>query len=323
MKSILSTFARKARDALSRQSEKNLFLTGRLMCFALRGITHINSLADIEFRVSSQSGEDGIIEWLVERLGIPTHAFVEFGTDAYRESNTRFLLLNRNWRGLIMDASDENISFVVRDDIYWMHDLTAKHAFVDRDNINLLLKDANFVGEIGLLSIDVDGNDYWIWQAIDVIRPIIVVCEYNAIFGDLQPISIPYQSNFNRTQAHHSNLYFGASIAALRLLASQKGYEYVGTNSTGVNAFFVRSDYAIRITRAIENVLPRPSRYRESRDKNGKWTYVAGLARLELIRELPVVNVNTGENMKLGAVAPLYSEEWIREICAGFSHAPS
>jgi hypothetical protein len=174
----------------------------------------VNSLADVEFRVYSQGGEDGIIEWLVERLEIPTHAFIEFGVDTYRESNTRFLLSNPNWRGLIFDGSKENIAFVRRDDIYRMHDLTAISAFVVRDNINNLIESRKFVGEIGLLSIDIDGNDYWIWEEINIINPVIVVCEYNAIFGDIHPIVIPYDPGFYRTQAHYSNLYFGSTAPA-------------------------------------------------------------------------------------------------------------
>lgn len=323
MQSKLLNLARKARDALSWQSEKNLLLTGRLLCLTIREITHVNCLADVEFRVYSQGGEDGIIEWLVESLAIPTHAFIEFGVDRYRESNTRFLLGNRNWRGLIFDGGKENIDFITHDDIYWMHDLTAAQAFITRDNINDLVTSNKFGGEIGLLSIDIDGNDYWVWENIDAIAPIIVVCEYNAIFGDLYPITIPYDACFYRTRAHHSNLYFGASISALRLLASRKGYEFVGTNSTGVNAFFVRNDYAQRLTGVIQNISPRPSRVRESRDERGKLTYVSGLDRVNLIGHLPVVNVETGATVKLGTMERLYSEEWIRESCPGYSAGKS
>ena len=137
----------------------------------------------------------------------------------------------------------------------------------------------------------------------------------------MNPISIPYDPQFYRTQAHHSNLYFGASIAALRLLASRKGYNFVGTNSTGVNAFFVRNDYAMHLADAIRNASPWPSRSRESRDAHGQFTYVSGLDRLDLIAHLPVVNVETGRTMRLGEVGRLYSEEWIKEICAGYSAA--
>jgi hypothetical protein len=323
MLSTLLNLARKARDAISRQSERNLVSTGRLLCFAIRDITQVNSLADIEFRVYSQGGEDGIIEWLVERLAIPIHAFIEFGADAYRESNTRFLLINRNWRGLIFDGSKDNIVRITRDDIYWMQDLTAKAVFITRDNVNKLIDDGKFAGQVGLLSIDIDGNDYWVWENIDVINPIVVICEYNAVFGDLHPISIPYDANFNRTRAHFSNLYFGASIAALQLLASKKGYEFIGTNSAGVNAFFVRNDYATRLSGVIGDTSPRPSRVRESRDERGKPTYAAGLDRLNLIGHLPVVNVKTGVTVKLGAIEPLYSAEWIRESCTGFSPGES
>ena len=148
---MLSNFARRARNALSRESEKNLLLTGRLLSLTIRGITCVNSLADVEFRVSSQGGEDGIIDWLVERLDIPTHAFIEFGTDKYLESNTRFLLLNRNWRGFIIDGSKKNVDFVKNDAIFWAHDLAAKSAFVNCETLTKLSQILVFRAKSGCL----------------------------------------------------------------------------------------------------------------------------------------------------------------------------
>jgi hypothetical protein len=108
-----------------------------------------------------------------------------------------------------------------------------EHRFADQS--------ANFGGQIGLLSIDIDGVDYWIWNAIRAVNPILVVCEYNGVFGDLVPIVVPYDQKFDRTRAHPSNVYWGASISALEMLAKAKGYEFVGTNSTGHNAFLCSS----------------------------------------------------------------------------------
>src|SRR5262249_8704006 len=127
-------------------------------------------LCDAEFQVSSQFGEDGIIQYLIRRADIPhrLRTFIEFGVGDYREANTRFLLINDNWRGLIMDSSGPNIAAVCAWPSYWKYDLTAKQAFIDRANIDDLITKAGFAGEIGLLSIDVDGNDYWIWEGISV-----------------------------------------------------------------------------------------------------------------------------------------------------------
>jgi hypothetical protein len=317
----LKSIARRAKRLLlgdvERSASAQLLLSGRVASLAVRRLAKISSISDVGFGVYSGEGEDGIIDWLVERLDIDAHSFVEFGVEDYRESNTRFLLRNRNWRGLVLDGSARNVEYIANDSLSWRHDLSARAAFITRENINDLLKEAGFCGEIGLLSIDIDGNDYWVWEQIEAVDPIICICEYNAIFGDLGPITIPYEADFFRTRAHHSNLYFGASVAALRFLASKKGYRFVGTNLGGGNAFFVRNDYAARLDGAIQDVSARPNLCRESRDEGGHLTYVSGLRRLALIAHLPVVNVKSGETIELRSVNPIYSDVWLKEMGAG------
>jgi hypothetical protein len=288
-------------------------LTGRIASWRVRDMEILNSLEDAEFKVSSQFGEDGIIDWLVERAQIPlaSRSFIEFGVENYAEANTRFLLQNRNWRGLILDGSSAMHEEITRSGFRWMYDLTEKQAFITRENINELIGEAGFSGEIGLLSIDVDGNDYWIWETIEVVQPILVVCEYNAIFGDVHPISVPYDPTFFRTAKHFSNLYFGASITALRLLGQRKGYRFAGTTAHGDNAFFVRSDYAERfLDRAIRNFDAAPTRGRQSRDESGQLNYLRGADRLREIQEMSVVNTETGEAVKLGDLDRIYSDQW-------------
>jgi hypothetical protein len=294
-----------------------LALLGRMASWQVRSRNKISLLRDAEFKVSSQWGEDGIIDWLIERADIPpiSHSFIEFGVETYRQANTRFLLQNRNWRGLIMDGSPDMVAAVKQDNLDWAHDLTVQPAFITRENINELISSAGFGGDIGLLSIDIDGNDYWIWEAIHVVRPIICVCEYNAVFGDMYPISTPYDQNFNRTKAHHSNLYFGASIAALCSLAIRKGYRFVGTTSAANDAFFVREDYAKHfVDTSIQHIQALPSLFRESRDEYGKLSYISGLNRLKSISTLPVVNVETGETTRLGDLNSVYSNEWLESM---------
>jgi hypothetical protein len=297
-------------------ANQSLFLLGRMASWQVRSMAAISALNQVEFKVSSQWGEDGIIDWIIERAQIPPHlhSFVEFGVESYLESNTRFLLQNRNWRGLVLDGSSANIELLKKrdEDFFWRYDFNAKSAFITKENINDLLVSANFSGEIGLLSIDIDGNDYWVWEAINVIRPIICVCEYNAVFGDVWPISIPYDEDFTRNRPHVNTLYFGASIAALCSLGTKKGYRFLGTNSEGVNAFFIREDFAPHFASLVANAYPYPSRFRESRDASGRPTYVAGLLRAQLIQELPVVNTETGAQQTLNSLSPLYSQEWHR-----------
>jgi hypothetical protein len=202
-----------------------------------------DELARTEFRAFSQFGEDGIIQFLVRNVPLDRKIFVEFGADNYNvESNTRFLLTNDNWTGLIIDGSEDAIQSVKRSATYVLYDLRAVTAFITRENINELLASSGITGEIGILSIDVDGNDYWIWEAIDVVNPAIVIVEYNYRFGKELAVTIPYDPAFVRSPPSPSRLYYGASLKALWLLARRKGYAFVGCSRNGVNAFFVRAD---------------------------------------------------------------------------------
>jgi hypothetical protein len=294
---------------------ESLQLSGRMASWQVRAQKIIANLQEVEFRVSSQWGQDGIIDWLIERAGVPFAAqtFIEFGVDTYRQSNTRFLLQNRNWRGLIMDGHRAVTDAVKSSGLGWRYDLTVRPAFITRENIDDLISDAGFGGEIGLLSIDIDGNDYWVWEALHSVYPIICICEYNAVLGDVHPISTPYDEHFSRTKAHTSNLYFGASIAALRLLAAKKGYRFVGTNSAGNDAFFVREDYACRfVESSLQSIRSLPSLFRESRDSSGKNTYIGGIERLRHISGLPLIHVETGNIVTLGGLESVYSDEWLQ-----------
>jgi hypothetical protein len=293
---------------------ESLQLAGRMASWQVRSRRILANLQEAEFRVSSQWGQDGIIDWLIERAEVPTAAqtFVEFGVEDYRQSNTRFLLQNRNWRGLIIDGDPAIVKAIRSDGLAWRYDLTARSAFITRENINELISGAGFGGEIGLLSIDIDGNDYWVWEALHTVRPIICICEYNAVFGNVHPISIPYDQHFSRTKAHPSNLYFGASIAALCSLAANKGYRFVGTNSAGNDAFFVRDDYASRfVNDSLQQIRSLPSRFRESRDGRGLNSYIGGLERLKEVSALQVVNVETESMMALRDLEAVYSDEWL------------
>ena len=141
-----------------------------------------------------------------------------------------------------------------------------------------------------MLHIDLDGNDYWIWKEINVIQPIIVIIEYNSVFGYDNPWTIPYDSKFFRTEKHYSNLYWGSSLLSLCDLATEKGYIFIGSNSAGNNAYFIRKDMAngFRSLTAKEGYMS--SKYRESRDIQNQLTYLSGLDRLKILKGLEVFN---------------------------------
>ena len=207
----------------------------------LNSEANYEDINDNEFKIFSQWGEDGIIDHLVSNLNIKNKTFIEFGVEDYKEANTRFLLLNKNWSGLIIDSSKKNIKSICDDEIYWRHDLTAVNKFVTIKNINQIIKE-KYEGEVGILSIDVDGNDYWIWESIKVIEPSIVVIEYNSRFGKEKRLVVPYNENFDRATAHYSMIYYGSSIRALEDLGKRKGYEFICCNKAGNNAFFVKKN---------------------------------------------------------------------------------
>ena len=248
-------------------------------------------LKDLEYQIYSQFGDDGIIEYLVQFVPESNSTFIEFGVENYLESNTRLLLERDNWRGLVIDSSKEYVNQIESSRDFWRYDLTACQSFITRDNINSIFKNNGFIGNIGLLSIDIDGNDYWLWEAIDVVQPTIVVCEYNAVFGYSKPVSIPYVESFERTKAHHSNLYAGCSLNALCYLASNKGMRFLGCNSAGNNAYFVRHDAGIPIKSPSPEDGFVMSKFREARDENGKLLLRLASDCVAQIGDMELINV--------------------------------
>ncbi len=254
---------------------------------------YVESFEKSEFKVFSQFGDDGIIQFLTRKIQDIPKVFIEFGVENYRESNTRFLLKYDNWKGLIIDGSEENINFIKKEELYWQHDLTALASFVTAENINSLLETSGFTGEIGLLSIDVDGNDYWILNALTVIKPVIIIVEYNSLFGQHRPITIPYNSNFIRSKFHYSHLYFGTSLSSLYDLSLQKGYSFLGCNKAGNNAYFVLNSHVGTLQVKSLNEGFVEAKFRESRAIDGSLSFSSIKDGSEIIKGLPVYNTFT------------------------------
>ena len=260
-----------ARPVAASDLDRLLLAVGRIESRTVRSGTH-RTLRDSEFRVFSQFGEDGIIQYLISRVPIEHDTFVEFGVGDYRESNTRFLLCNDNWRGLILDSGTSHVDFIRTNPIGWRHTIDALSVFVTRENINEAIAGAGITGDIGLLSVDIDGNDYWVLDAIDVVSPRILIVEYNSTFGPDAAVSVPYDPKFDRMNADSSNLYWGASLAAMCLAAHRKGLAFVGSNSAGNNAFFVREDILGDVPALTSNEGWVDARFRDSREF--RWKHV-------------------------------------------------
>jgi hypothetical protein len=256
--------------------------------------TVLKNLNKAEFKVFSQWGDDGIIQFLVDYLEIAPQTFIEFGVENYLEANTRFLLINNCWKGLVMDGSSKNINQIQQSSLYWKYQLQAKEAFINAENINQLIDEYTFNNELGLLVIDVDGNDYWIWNAISKVNPTLVIVEYNSLFGKERAITIPYDKNFTRTKAHFSNLFYGASLKALQILAQSKNYALVACNQNGNNAFFIRKDKLKDVKELSVEQAYKQASFRESRDQNGQLTYLNFDEAMLSLKGLSVFNVQTG-----------------------------
>ena len=264
----------------------------------LMNSTNIN---DYEFKIFSQWGDDGIIQYLIKNIQINNEIFIEFGVEDFLESNTRFLMINNNWSGFVMDGSKKNMDNLRNQEWFWKYDLTCKDLFVDKENINDALGETGF-SNIGLLHIDLDGNDYHILEVLDLLElnPSILIMEYNSVFGDSRAITVPYDASFDRTKAHHSNLFYGASLPALHGLAEQKGYALVGCNFAGNNAYFIRKDLLNDIVKSLDvKAAYKESKYRESRYQDYSLSLIRGIDRIKVVRGLDVINVNTNKLEKL------------------------
>lgn len=260
----------------------------------------LKNIQKAEFKVFSQWGDDGIIQFLINYLEIKNKTFVEFGVENYRESNTRFLLINDNWTGLVFDCSENYINEIKASELYWKYDLIAAKAFITRENINSLITMNGFKGEVGILHIDLDGNDYWIWKAIDVISPSIVIMEYVSVLGIENPYTIPYSNNFTRSEYHYTQSCYGSSLLSLCDLAKEKGYTFVGSNSAGNNAYFVKNSIKKDLKELTVEEGYVKSKFREARDKDGNLSFVRDNKRREIIKGCKVYNTRTNkiENFK-------------------------
>jgi hypothetical protein len=209
--------------------------------------TALPELADVEFRCCSQNGEDGILLYLFSLLGATNRLAVELCAGDGIECNAANLIVNHGWQGLLIDADPALIergrAFYAECKDTWIAPPTLVAAWVTAENVNDLVRENGFAGKLGLLSIDLDGNDYWIWRVLDCIDPHVVVTEFNSACGPEASIAIRYDSDF-RLDFNVKPYRCGASLAAFAQLGREKGYRLVGVESVGVNAFFVRNGLA-------------------------------------------------------------------------------
>ena len=196
-----------------------------------------NDVRAYERQVYSQNFEDGIIAEIFRRIGTDTRYFVEFGVESGVQCNCARLAIEEGWLGLFMEGSETDFAqLTARYEPY--PGVVCRQARVESTNIESLFAEAGVPANLDLLSIDIDSNDYWVWQAVQSYQPRVVVIEYNPFYPPPSRWVMKEDPNYswNRTT------YFGASLGALAALGWRKGYSLIATDSRGVNAFFVRND---------------------------------------------------------------------------------
>jgi len=250
---LLSRIRKRARKSLNwLRGWFHAHVTLRWLCWThqpLRDLTLFQRrMPFIERREYSQNGEDGIIAAIFAKIGTTNRYCVEFGVEDGLQCNCRYLLQKKGWTGLLMDGGEWPTTIQKQNNEQQTSPLPSGEGqgegvsammvhqeFITAENIEPLFQKYGVPTEFDLLSIDIDGNDYWVWKAIAHFHPRVVIMEYNANKGPDASVTIPYDPAFIWDKTD----YQGASLRALEKLGREKGYTLVATDRNGVNAFFV------------------------------------------------------------------------------------
>jgi hypothetical protein len=266
-------------------------------------------LSEADYKVFSQTGEDGIIDYLLYFLDIKVPQFVEIGVGDYRESNTRYIFEKNLCRGMIIDKNPNlknKVSKIVK---LWKGDLTIIETTVESCDIANILTSNNFDNNLDLFSLDIDGIDYWMLEALPEKFSRIAVVEYNSIFGPNLEVTTPNLTNFDRKKYHYSYLCYGVSLKALIKLMNKKKYVFVGTNMACHNAFFVLESEVKKLSLTLpdESDLTKytTSHICESRSIEGKLNYLSGKQKLKEIENCEVIDLSNPEK-KLVKIKDIY-----------------
>lgn len=256
--------------------------------------SNYQNLWDAEVKVFSQWGEDGILDFLCEKLGISKPRMLEVGAGNFRECNSRFLAENRNASVYLVDGRLDLITTTERDPLIWKNHLFAVNTWVTPENIQTICQDAaNKMGGVDIFSLDIDGNDFWVLDSCPLDGVEIIVVEYNPLFGASLPVTVPRDDKFERRAKHYSCLYYGASLPAFISLLKKRDFVFIGTNRVGNNAFFIRSENLKKVGFEPDDDLSVyvDWRIRETRNVEGKLSFQSGFERVNEIRDLPLINL--------------------------------
>jgi len=271
----------------------------------LEGVRH---LWDVEFSGYSQFGEDGILDFLCQRLQIAKPRILELGAADFSECNSRLLAETRSASVFAVDSNPRLETNLRGTDFLWKNPVITRVTWITPENVSDIVREATLeFGGLDLLSLDIDGNDFWVSEEIDYSGISVVVVEYNPIFGASLGITVPRDDSFARFGGHYSGLYYGCSLRAWVDSFEARGFSFLGVNRAGHNAFFVRSEALAQfddITPQVDRTLSSYCdwRVRDSRDESGKLTYKPWRHYANELGKLPLVVTSSGETIFLAEV---------------------
>lgn len=257
----------------------------------------ISNIREAELKIFSQFGEDGIIDYLLYKLKLNSKIkFIEIGTGDYEEANTRFLCESRICSGLLIDKI-KDLKFVQKRDFFWKNDLYFCQKTITPSNISSVINSYGFKNDCNLLSIDIDGNDFWVLKNIELSHVDIVVAEYNPLFGSNLSLTVPQDDNFDRNR--FKKIFYGASLTAIIELMESKGFMFVGANSACNNAFFINKNKKEFFSNLKVEELKEYTKFtfREIKENSYKENQISNL--IDKIEDFEIYDLNKKKTFKI------------------------
>jgi hypothetical protein len=255
----------------------------------------IRDIRQAEVSVFSQNGEDGILDFILEKCQIPKPTFLELGAGDFSECNSKFVNFLRSSPTYLVDSHSNSSEVYSRyrnrrvNSLFFFESI-----WIDQDNILDIFENArNILGRIDVLSIDLDGNDFWILRNIQLDSVKVIIVEYNPTLSDNRAVSVPYDKYFDRTKKHYSWKYYGASLEAFIHYLDSKSFVFLGATSQGTNAFFVTAEYAQNFQNTLsDSINYKNEDSREARDSHGQLSFLGILEERRLIAHLPLIETS-------------------------------
>lgn len=283
---------------------RKLYMIGLSHILLMRkNYSKVNKLSDVDYKIFSQNGEDGILDYLLYQLKIEKPKYIEIGVGDYTESNTRFIFERCSPKGVIVDCLENLEEKIKKNFSLWKSELKIVNDFVNPNNIIKIMREADTLNNLDIFSLDIDGIDYWILKELPKDFSKIAIVEFNPIFGKNLKVSVPNITNFDRKKYHYSNLCFGMSLQAAIEIMNEKNFYFVGTNLLRNNAFFISKNYKKEeyfknlVINNIENSTD--ANFTESRDIKGNLNFLNYQKRVKEILECEVVDLSVNSNIKI------------------------